>query len=276
MAGRQTAVKSGWQTEELAAKYLQGVRAAVPGAELELTMIRRIVKAWQPNARNILDLGCGDGILGRIIMEACPTAHATFVDFSQPMLDALRAKSLDWKKATIVAGNFSTAAWMREVSERGPFDVVVSGFAIHHQPDERKRQLYAEIFSLLSKGGLFLNLEHVASPTPAGQDLFSHFFIDNLLELHRACDPAKTRDEVATEFYNRPDKKENILAPVEAQMHWLRDIGFSDVDCFFKLFEIALFGGRRQSSASSEVSLEPSIMTGRRGACGRREVSFQA
>jgi SAM-dependent methyltransferase len=242
-------VKSGWQTEELTTKYLQGVRAAFPGAELQLTMIRRIVKAWQPSAEKILDLGCGDGILGRMIMETCPTARATFVDFSQPMLDALRAKTLDWNRTTIVAGDFSTPAWMREAGERGPFDVVVSGFAIHHQPDERKRQLYAEICSLLSKGGLFLNLEHVASLTPAGQELFSDYSIDNLFEFHRASDPTKTRDQIAAEFHNRPDKKENILAPVEAQLQWLRDIGFSDVDCFFKLFEIALFGGRRPSSA---------------------------
>ena len=45
--------------------------------------------------------------------------------------------------------------------------------------------------------------------------------------------------------YNRPDKKENLLAPVEAQCEELRRIGFEDVDCFFKLFELALFGGRK-------------------------------
>ncbi len=38
---------------------------------------------------------------------------------------------------------------------------------------------------------------------------------------------------------------ENILALVEDQCDWLREIGFSDVDCFFKLFEVAIFGGRK-------------------------------
>jgi hypothetical protein len=39
--------------------------------------------------------------------------------------------------------------------------------------------------------------------------------------------------------------KEYILAPVDLQCAWLRLIGFQDVDCFFKVFELALFGGRK-------------------------------
>jgi len=50
---------------------------------------------------------------------------------------------------------------------------------------------------------------------------------------------------LAQEFYNRPDKEANILAPVELQCNWLRKIGFEDVDCYFKIFELAVFGGRR-------------------------------
>ena len=37
----------------------------------------------------------------------------------------------------------------------------------------------------------------------------------------------------------------NILAPVEVQCQWLREIGFTDVDCYLKMFEVAVFGGRR-------------------------------
>jgi len=46
-------------------------------------------------------------------------------------------------------------------------------------------------------------------------------------------------------FSERPDKVENKLTPVEQQCGWLREIGFNDIDCFFKLFEIAIFGGRK-------------------------------
>jgi len=38
-------------------------------------------------------------------------------------------------------------------------------FAIHHCSHERKRSIYAEVYEMLNPGGIFCNLEHVASPT---------------------------------------------------------------------------------------------------------------
>ena len=36
----------------------------------------------------------------------------------------------------------------------------------------------------------------------------------------------------------------------EVFAHWLRQIGFQDVDCYFKAFELALFGGRKPPQKS--------------------------
>ena len=41
----------------------------------------------------------------------------------------------------------------------------------------------------------------------------------------------------------RPDRAANILALVEDQCAWLRTLGFRHVDCFWKYFELAIFGG---------------------------------
>lgn len=238
--------RSEWQTKELAAAFLQGVRGAMPGADQQMAVLAKVSERWCPQPSRVLDLGCGDGILGRFLLEMYPAARAVFTDFSEPMLDAARNKLGVPPRATVVKSDFSTPEWLEAVRPHAPYDIVVSGFAIHHQPDVRKQALYAEIYSLLSQGGFFLNFEHVASATPAGQELFDDFFIDNLFRFHRAGDPDRTRQEIEQTYYSRPDKKENILASVEAQCQWLREIGFLDVDCFWKLFELAVFGGRKR------------------------------
>ncbi len=168
------------------------------------------------------------------------------------MLEALRNQVGSNQRATITRVDFATPSWVKGFEAEKPFDVIVSGFAIHHQPDARKRRLYAEIYGLLKAGGVFLNLEHVSSATPAGGALFDSFFVDHLLRFHRDRTPGKTRREVEEDYYQRPDKKENLLASVESQCQWLRRIGFGDVDCFFKVFELALFGGRKASTTKNE------------------------
>lgn len=236
---------SRWQTSEVAIAFLEGVRSAIPGAELQLAVMGKIVEQWCPSPTTILDLGCGDGILGRYLLSRFPTAKVIFADFSEPMLAAVQQKVDGMPQATVVAADFSHSDWVTSIATEGAIDVVVSGFAIHHQPDDRKQAIYSEIYALLPPGGLFLNLEHVASATTAGETLFDEFFVDHLHDHHRQQDPHVHRDAIAQKYYNRPDKVENILAPVEVQCEWLRAIGYRDVDCFFKTFELALFGGRK-------------------------------
>ena len=236
--------KSKWHTEEIAQTYLEGVRGAIPGASLQLELISKIVSTWRPLPFRILDLGCGDGILGRMLLGENPKAHLIFADFSEPMLGKVRSRTGTDQRVEIINIDFSTSAWAKRIELERPFDVIVSGFAIHHQPDERKRGLYAEIHGLLCRGGVFLNLDQVSSATDLIGELFDRFFLDHVRRFHTSARPSITMREIKEAYYQ--DKKENIPAPVETQCGWLRDIGFRDVDCFFKTLELALFGGRKK------------------------------
>jgi ubiquinone/menaquinone biosynthesis C-methylase UbiE len=195
---------------------------------------------------SVLDLGCGDGILAASILQAHPNASAVLFDLSEPMIQAARKKLSSYgANLEFIIFDYGDKRWVEKVQAKSPFDVIVSGFSIHHQPDERKKEIYSEIFELLGPGGLFLNLEHVSPATEWVRSLFDSCFIDSLYKMHHEIDSTVSREYVATEYYRRDDKAANILVPVDTQCEWLRHVGYRDVDCYLKVFELALFGGRK-------------------------------
>ena len=206
---------SKWQTKELAQTFLEGIRGAIPGANLQLEVLRKIVSAWCSFPSKILDLGCGDGVLGRMLLDVHPAAHVIFADFSEPMLEALQKQIGTNQRTTVIKADFATPAWTKHIEVEKPFDVIVSGFAIHHQPDDRKKELYAEICELLGEGGVFLNLEHVSSPTAPVSALFDSFFVDHLLLFHRDTTLNRTRREIKRATINDPTKRRIFLLPLK-------------------------------------------------------------
>lgn len=234
-----------WQDPALVATFVSGVRGGLPYAADQLAIMLRVVAASEQPVRRFLDLGSGAGTVASAILSAYPEAEATLLDFSEPMMEAARSQLGEGDRRHYVLADFGRRGWVDAVAALAPFDLIASGFAIHHQPDERKREIYKEIFDLLALGGWFINIEHVSSATPWLQQVSDELLVDSIYAYHQRIGSGKTREEVARDHVYRPDKVANILAPVEDQCAWLREIGYQDVDCYFKVFELAVFGGRK-------------------------------
>ncbi len=232
-----------WQGGELANSYLNGVRGAIPLAQTQIETMLRLIRWSQEEVDLVLDLGCGDGILGQAVLDQYPAARGIFADFSTPMLAAAQKRLAGYgERVRLVEVDYGQANWQLSI-DNCQFDVIVSGYSIHHQPDGRKRELYAELYDLLTPGGIFVNVEHVASRSKWGEMLFEEVFVDAMVAYHRQNGNGQPREQIAHELYNRPDKAANKLTAVETQCDWLRDIGFIHVDCYLKYFELAVFAG---------------------------------
>jgi SAM-dependent methyltransferase len=205
---------SEWQTAEHALGYLEKADSVPHRREGETTLLDELPDAVQ----RVLDLGSGDGRLLDVVLRARPAALGVAVDFSPPMLERLRQRFDTNERVQIVEHNLEDA-----LPSLGLFDVVVSSFAIHHVAHERKRQLYGEIWNALSNGGVFCNLEHVASASDYGHMRFLNAM-------------GRTLED---------EDPSNKLLDVHTQLVWLREIGFADVDCYWKWRELALLVGRK-------------------------------
>jgi len=233
-----------WKSRELGKRYLEIVRAAIPLAKVQAEVLLVMIGKMRKSVSSFLDLGCGDGALGWSVLSKYPKARGVFLDFSETMIAAAKKKAPKQNKNLFfVREDYGKSAWVRSVASFGKFDLVVSGLSIHHQTDRKKKEIFRQIFERLRPGGLFLNMEHVESPTGRLKKVFEEYFVDSLYGRLRRADKTLTRQKVGRTFYHNKLRDSNILAPVDQQCRWLREIGFSDVDCYFKILELALFGG---------------------------------
>jgi tRNA (cmo5U34)-methyltransferase len=243
VTGAQQARRPGaaWQQAEQATAFIGLRRRLIPLFDAQEALTRRLVVRSRREVKRFCDLGAGDGGFAELLMEEFPRSTGVLVDFSEPMLAAAKER-LDDKRERwrIVRGDLSTPAWTGGLSQGERFDAVVSRLSIHHLPDERKRALYGEVHDLLEPGGFFLNWEHVSTGGLA-EGLFEEYFVEQLVAAEQAREHPRQPDEVRRAYLDAQD--DDILAPAEDQCEWLRRLGFEDVEVYFKLPELAIFGG---------------------------------
>ncbi len=141
--------------------YLAMVRDEIPSYD-EL-QVRLAAATTSVAARRILDLGSGTGVTARYVLDQHPEATLIGVDGSEHML--AHARELV-PSASFVVGQ------LEDPLPEGPFDLVVSAFAVHHLDEKGKADLFARVADVLAPGGSFVLCDvivpggEVARPVP--------------------------------------------------------------------------------------------------------------
>jgi len=198
------------------AKRFRAMRDTIPHRAEGLVAM---LEALPERVGRVLDLGTGDGMTLAMVLGARPGATGVGADFQPEMLQFARERFDGDGRVSLVAHDLDHSL----PESLGSFDLVVSSFAIHHCLPERQRVLYAEVFDRLDRGGTFINLEHVASPTEARH----HEFLAAL---------GQTPEQ---------DDLSNHLVEPATLVGWLADAGFADADCLWRWRELALLAARR-------------------------------
>lgn len=170
-----------------------------------------MLAALPEKVERCVDLGTGDGRLLALVHDRHPDAEAIGLDSSAPMLDRAKERFEGDPKVELRDHDLRLS-----LPETGVAEVIVSGLAIHHLEDQRKRELFAELYGRLAPGGVFTNLDLVRSASVPLHERFRR-------EIGRVEDDPTDR-----------------LAGLGEQMDWLREAGFAEVDCHFKWLEMAL------------------------------------
>jgi SAM-dependent methyltransferase len=115
---------------------------------------------WPHDAEiRVLDVGAGYGLVSEVVLQNFPRARVTLQDYSAPMLDRARERLAQYSgRVTFVLADLTDRTWPAKAG--GPFDLVVSGLAVHNLRDEAAmRAVYRDIHGMLKPGGMFLDYD---------------------------------------------------------------------------------------------------------------------
>lgn len=201
-------------------------------ATLSLELLTQIAASVCPNAKSVLDLGCGAGNFTLKLLDLIPDLDCTLVDLSLPMLDKAKERiaKVSQGKISTVQTDFFNLQLPAET-----FDIVVTGAAMHHlRTDEEWETVFTKIFKSLKKGGCFWISDLILHDNPAINQLMWKRYADYLEGIG-----GKAYQENVFAYIDKEDTPRSVMY----QLDLMKKIGFSTVDVLHKNSCFSVFGG---------------------------------
>ena len=135
-----------WTDAEYVSQYLD-----VYGDKFDAIVPQQLDRIGDLTGKTFVDLGCGQGTL---LIEAAATAEKCIgIDISPKMCDVVRDKA---NAAALLNVCVDCSTFLDWTVAPESVDIIWSRAAIHHLPDDQKKELFAAIHKALRPGGRFL------------------------------------------------------------------------------------------------------------------------
>ncbi len=210
---------------------LETGQSATMDAPLALDLIAEAVEVSTPEARRLLDVGCGAGNYTLKLLDRLPGLETTLIDLSRPMLERAQQRIR-------AAGCTTIRAIQTDIRD---FDfaadsqcVIVASAVLHHlRNDEEWEAIFDGFYRTLSWGGSVWIFDLVDGATHALRRVKQRRYSEYLVELGGEA----YRDKVFA-YIDREDSPRSLTY----QLDLLRRVGFTDIEVLHKRACFAAFG----------------------------------
>lgn len=201
-------------------------------APLTMELCTEAAKYVVPDAKELLDIGCGAGNYTLKMLSKIPGLNCTLNDLSRPMLE--KAKERVTAETT---GKVSLIQLdMKELElEDEKYDIILAAATLHHlRGDEEWKQLFHKLYKSLKPGGCFWISDLITHDSPSLNDLFQQQYGAYLEGLGGPEYRQKVFDYI--EYEDTPRS-------INYQLDLLKEVGFKQVEVLHKNLCFAAFGG---------------------------------
>jgi tRNA (cmo5U34)-methyltransferase len=210
---------------------LETGQSATIDAPLSLALIASAASRVTPQAKSLLDIGCGAGNYSLKILEQLPNLDVTLVDLSQPMLDRAveRVSRATSGKVTALQSD------VRELQVgESRFDIICAAAVLHHlREDAEWRSVFSKFHAVLKPGGSIWISDLIEHSDARVQSLMWERYGDYLSQL---------KDDTYRDHVFAYVAQEDSPRPLMFQLDLLRSVGFREAEILHKNSCFAAFG----------------------------------
>lgn len=200
-----------------------------------MELVSRSALLLNPNAKNVMDLGCGGGNYAVKVTSLLPDVDCTLVDISANMLERAleRVGEIVSGKVTALHGDY------RELDlGENQYDVITAGTTLHHlRGDEEWELVFNKVYKALKSGGTFWINDIVIGETDEITQMMLDGWIGEMSKHHN-------QDEI--EMYLNRYETEDTPRTLSYQLDLMKQTGFKETFVLHKHFNFAAFGARKE------------------------------
>ena len=207
-------------------------QVATIDAKVSLELLTETSKRITPNAKNLLDIGCGAGNYSLKMLTKIADLNCTLVDLSEPMLDKAkeRVSAKTKNKVETIQGD------IREVGlKENSFDIILAGAVLHHLRDDKDWETtFDKLYSLLKPGGCLMISDLITQETNAVNEYTWERYGDYL----ESIDGKEYRKKVL-DYVEKEDSPRSMTYQIEL----MKKVGFNKTEILHKNMCFGAFGG---------------------------------
>jgi len=200
-------------------------------APLTMEVCTEAARYVNPDARELLDIGCGAGNYTLKMLSKVPDLNCTLNDLSMPMLEKAKERVLPQTTGTVTLIQDD----MRNLDlPDDHFDIIVAAATLHHLRDDDDWELmFNKIYTALKPGGSFWVSDFITHDS----ELIKKLFEDKYSSYLESLGGPEFRQKV-WDYVNYEDTPRSL----NYQLALLARVGFSRIEVLHKNSCFAAFG----------------------------------
>lgn len=207
-------------------------QVATIDAQISLELLTEASKRINPNAINLLDIGCGAGNYTLKMLTKVSNLNCTLIDLSQPMLN----KALDRVSAQTNQTVEILQGDIREINlKENEYDIILAGAVLHHLRDDNDWETtFKKLYTVLRPGGCLMISDLVTQETDSINNYVWERYGDYLESVNGKDYRKKVFDYI---------EKEDSPRSMTYQLELMKKVGFSKTEIIHKNMCFGAFGG---------------------------------